>query len=57
MHALVRCDDTAGEFMTELIDSFPAMYAADRVPEIADDIIQIDNGLMINGFRLGFWCF
>lgn len=42
--ALVRCDDVAGKFMHDLmIES--VMYAAARVPEIADDIIQIDNAL------------
>ncbi len=44
LRALVRCDDTAGLFMHDLmIES--VMYAAARVPEIADDIIQIDNAL------------
>ncbi|MCB0278697.1 MAG: hypothetical protein KDD94_04295, partial [Calditrichaeota bacterium] len=55
LHALVRCDDNAGQFMAELIIR-SAMYAAARIPEIADDIIQIDNGL-INGFGWDFGIF
>jgi 3-hydroxyacyl-CoA dehydrogenase len=44
LNALVRCDDDAGLFMSELIIKSCA-YAAHRIPEIADDIIQIDNAL------------
>jgi 3-hydroxyacyl-CoA dehydrogenase len=53
LHALSRCDDLAGEFMTELMVK-SLMYAAHRVPEIADDIIQIDNALMSGfGWNIG----
>ena len=48
LHSLTRCDDIAGQFMTELLIK-SSMYAAARVPEIADNIIQLDNGIM-NGF-------
>ena len=53
LHDLCRCDDLAGEFMTELMVK-SLMYAAHRVPEIADDIIQIDNAMMSGfGWNLG----
>jgi 3-hydroxyacyl-CoA dehydrogenase len=48
LNSLVRTDDVAGDFMTELLVK-SSMYAAARVPEIADTIIEIDNGI-INGF-------
>ena len=44
LNAIVRCDDEAGLFMSELIVR-SCNYAADRIPEIADDILQIDNAL------------
>ncbi len=42
--ALVACDDRAGQFAWKVTrDSL--IYAANRIPEIADDIVNIDNGL------------
>lgn len=42
--ALVNSEDTAGEFLWKVI-SEGIVYAANRVPEIADDIVNVDNGM------------
>ncbi|MBI5117247.1 3-hydroxyacyl-CoA dehydrogenase/enoyl-CoA hydratase family protein [Candidatus Poribacteria bacterium] len=42
--ALVNSDDKAGKYAWRvLVDSL--IYAANRIPEIADDIVNIDNGI------------
>jgi 3-hydroxyacyl-CoA dehydrogenase len=42
--ALVAIDDVAGTFIWELIAGI-MIYSANRVPEIADDIVNIDNAM------------
>ncbi len=42
--ALVNIDDVAGTFIWELLAGI-LIYSANRVPEIADDIVNIDNAM------------
>jgi len=42
--ALVDAEDTAGKFVWEVLSN-TLIYSANRIPEIADDIINVDNAL------------
>ncbi|MEK7832643.1 MAG: 3-hydroxyacyl-CoA dehydrogenase NAD-binding domain-containing protein, partial [Acidobacteriota bacterium] len=44
LRALVYADDKAGEFLWQTM-SEAAIYAANRIPEIADNIVEIDNAM------------
>ncbi len=44
IRALVYCDDVAGKFVWELLAG-TLIYTANRIPEIADDIVSIDNAM------------
>ena len=51
--ALVKIDDVAGTFIWELLAGI-MIYSANRVPEIADDIVNIDNAMKWGfGWELG----
>ncbi|MDZ7292981.1 MAG: 3-hydroxyacyl-CoA dehydrogenase NAD-binding domain-containing protein [candidate division KSB1 bacterium] len=51
--ALVESDDRAGKFLWEQI-SQTLIYAANRIPEIADDIVNVDNAMKWGfGWQLG----
>ncbi|GAB4327486.1 MAG: 3-hydroxyacyl-CoA dehydrogenase/enoyl-CoA hydratase family protein [Calditrichia bacterium] len=50
---LLESDDVAGKFTWELL-SQTLIYAANRIPEIADDIVNIDNAMKWGfGWELG----
>ncbi len=50
---LVYSDDKAGEFLWELLSS-TLIYSANRIPEIADDVVNIDRALRWGfGWELG----
>lgn len=53
IRALAYSDDQAGKFFWELIAG-TLIYTANRLPEIADDIINVDNGMKWGfGWELG----
>ncbi len=53
IHALAYSDDVAGKFIWELL-SRTCIYAANRIPEIADDLVNIDNAMKWGfGWELG----
>jgi len=44
LKALIRCDDRAGRFLWKTLCA-TLLYAANRIPEISDDIVSVDNAL------------
>ncbi|MCY3759415.1 MAG: 3-hydroxyacyl-CoA dehydrogenase NAD-binding domain-containing protein [Acidobacteria bacterium] len=44
LQALIRCDDRAGQLLWKTL-SGEMVYAANRIPEISDDIVTIDNAM------------
>ena len=53
IRALVNSDDVAGKFVWELLSN-TLNYSAHRIPEIADDIVNVDNAMKWGfGWELG----
>lgn len=44
LKALIHLDDRAGKFLWKIVSSI-LHYAANRIPEISDDIVSVDNAL------------